>query len=141
MKVEAILFAKHAAVDDALLAVEQGGWEHYDVSFFPMTVSGYVAGILALDEGQHGSLPALALEIFDDAGHVEGSRASMIAIGTRPETAQGVPYRVAFAIPFMTAARGPTVVKAQLSEEDGGELALIAFAIRGGAPDAPPDDL
>ena len=141
MKVEAILFANQAAVEGNLLAVQGAGWEHYDVPFFPMTASGYVAGILALDEGQHGSLPGVTLKVFDDSGHVDGSRASMTAIGTRPETVQGVPYRVAFAIPFMTAARGPTVVKARLSEEDGADLAVIAFAVRGGAPDAPPNDL
>jgi hypothetical protein len=141
VKVEAILFANRAAVDGNLLAVEGGGWEHYDVALFPATVSGYVAGIVALDESQHGSLPSMMLETFDDAGHVEGARASTIAFGTRPETTQGVPYRVAFAIPFMTAARGPTVVKTRLSEEDGTELAVIAFAVRGGAPDSPPDDL
>ncbi len=140
MKVEAVMFANRAAVDGNLLAVEGAGWEHYDVPFFPMTVSGYVAGILALDPDQHGSLPPILLEVFSDSGQVEGSRASMIAIGTRPETVQGVPYRVAFAIPFMTAASRPTVVKARLSAQDG-DLAVIAFAVRGGAPDAPPADM
>jgi len=140
VKVEAIMFANQAAVDGGLLAVQGGGWEHYDVAFFPATISGYVAGVLAFDEDQHGSLPRIDLEVFSDAGQVEGSRASMIAIGTRPETTAGVPYRVAFAIPFMTAASGPTVVKARLSE-NGVDLAVIPFAVRGGAPDAPPPDL
>jgi hypothetical protein len=140
MKVEAIILANQASVDGQLLGIQGGGWEHYDVPFFPFTVSGYVAGILALDESQHGSLPGLLLEVVDETGHGEGSRASMIAIGTRPETVQGVPCRVAFSIPFMMAVRGPTLVKARLSE-DGAELAVISFAVRGGTPDAPPVDL
>jgi hypothetical protein len=140
MRVEAVMFANAAAVDNSLLAVQGGGWEHYQCTMFPATVSGYVAGILALDDDQHGSLPTVGLEVFDESGQVEASLASMIAIGTRPETVQGVPYRVAFAIPFMTVAKGPTVVKARLSEA-GEELAVLTFAVRGGVPDAPPEDL
>jgi hypothetical protein len=140
MRVEAIMFANVAAVDRALLAVQGGGWEHYDCAMFPATIGGYVAGILTFGEDQHGSLPEVFLDIFDDSGQVEGSRASMIAMGTRPETTQGVPYRLPFAIPFMTIARGPTVVNARLSEGSD-ELAVLAFAVRGGVPDAPPEGL
>jgi hypothetical protein len=140
LNVEAILFANRAAVEDWLLAVDGGGWEYYRCPFFPATVSGYVAGILTLDDSQHGELPAVFLEIFDESGQVEGSRLSMIASGTRPTTTAGVPYRVPFAIPFMTVAKGPTVMKARLSD-DQGVLAVIAAALQAMTPDALPDEL
>jgi hypothetical protein len=140
MNVEAIVFANRALVVGGLLSVEGAGWEHYDVPFFPTTVAGYVAGILTLDEEAHGSLPELLLEVHSDSDLVEPSRASMIAVDTRPGTVQGVPYRIAFAIPFMTTAKGPALVNARLTAGDD-ELAMIAFAVRGGAPDAPPADL
>ncbi len=140
MHVEAVMFANRAAVNGGLLAVKGAGWEHYDLALFPGTVKGFVAGILTIDSDQHGSLLPVVLEVFDDDGHVDGSRASMIAIGTRPSTAPGVPYRMPFAMAFMTVVTAPTVVRARLRAGEG-ELAVISFAVRGGAPDAPPVDL
>jgi len=141
MKVEAVMFANEAAIDNGLLVIQGGGWEHIDTpGYFPMGITGYVAGILTLGEDQHGSLLPVLLQVFDDSGQVEGFRASIIANGTRPKTVQGVPYRTPFAISFMTVASGPTVMKARLSDE-GTELAVISVAIRGGAPDTPPADM
>ena len=70
---------------------------------------------------------------------IEGFRASMTANGTRPKTEEGVPYRVSFAIPFMTVVRGPTVMRARL-ESGGIELATLACSIRDSTPDALPED-
>jgi hypothetical protein len=138
MRVEAILFANRATVDNWLLAIEGGGWEYTEYSFLPSTVVGCVAGVLALDEGEHGELSEVILDVFDDSGQVEGSRASTIAIGTRPKTVEGVPYRSPFAMPFMTVVRGPTVMKARLTTA-GHELALITCEIRSSTPDVLPD--
>jgi hypothetical protein len=134
------MFANRAAVSGGLLSVKGAGWEHYDVALFPGTVRGFVAGILTIDADQHGSLLPVVLEVFDDEGRVDGSRSSMVAIGTRPATAPGVPYRMPFAMAFTTVVRAPALVRARLLAEEG-ELAVIAFAVRGGAPDAPPPDL
>ena len=142
MQLEAMMFANAAAIDEkSLLAVQGAGWESYDVEMFPATISGFVAGILALDRSQHGEAEEMTLDILDDDGQVVGSSASIIASGIRPETTEGVPYRFPFAIPFMTAARGPTVVKARLTTTGDVELGVISFALRGGMPDAPPEDL
>lgn len=139
VKVEALLLANRAAVDGWLLAVEGGGWENYTPAFFPATVAGYVAGVFALDPSEIGSTPAVVLEINDSAGQLEGLRESIIANGVRPATAAGVPCRVAFAIPFMTVAKGPTVVKVRLSDEHGADLAEITFEVRSPVPDSLPD--
>ena len=140
MNVEAVMFANRAAIEGSMLTVKGAGWEHFDVRFFPSTVRGFVAGVLTIDADQHGQLLPVVLEVFDDEGHVERTRASMVAIGTRPATVPGVPYRMPFAIAFTTVVRAQTVVKARLHADEG-ELAVISFAVRGGAPDAPPPDL
>jgi hypothetical protein len=103
-------------------------------------VLGVQRGAFELDEDEHGELPDLTLTVFDDLGQVEESSAPMTVVGTRPATVAGGPYRVAFAIPFMTIARSPTVMKARLTTADR-DLEVITCAIVGGVPDALPDDL
>lgn len=134
------MFANRAVIEGSMLTVKGAGWEHFDVQMYPATVRGYVAGVLTIDADQHGQLLPVVLELFDDDGHVEPTRASMVAIGTRPKTVPGVPYRMPFSIAFQSVVRAATVVKARLHAQEG-ELALITFAVRGGAPDAPPADL
>lgn len=139
MKLEALLFANNASADGWLLAVEGGGWEHIEYDFMPGTAVGYVAGILTLDESEHGELTEVVADVFDDSGEVDGFRASMIVNGNRPKTDTGVPVRAPFAIPFMTVVRGPTVMKARLTL-GGRELGLIACSVRTTTPDSLPDE-
>jgi hypothetical protein len=140
VNVEAAMFANRAAIEGSMLTVKGGGWEHFDVQLFPATVRGFVAGVLTIDAEQHGQLLPVVLELYDEEGHLERTRASLVAIGTRPATVPGVPYRMPFSLPFVSVVRAPTVVKARLHAQEG-ELAVISFAVRGGTPDAPPPDL
>jgi len=139
MKLEALLFATTASADGWLLAVEGGGWEHIKYDFLPGTAAGYVAGMLTLDDAELGELTEVAVEVFDDSGQVEEFRASMIANGNRPNTVEGAPVRVPFAVPFMTVVRGPTVMKARLLLGDE-ELGLIACSVQTTTPDTIPDE-
>jgi hypothetical protein len=139
MKLEALLFANDASDDGWLLAVEGGGWEHITYDFLPGTAVGYVAGILTLDDAELGELTEIAVEIFDDDGQVERFRATMTANGNRPNTVEGVPVRLPFAMPFMTVVRGPTVMKARLMLGDE-ELGLIACSVQTTTPDTIPDE-
>jgi hypothetical protein len=140
MNVEAILFASRAASDNWMLAVEGGAWEYVEWDFLPGTVSAYVAGVLTLDDDEHGSMTTVVLDLFDDAGSVEPSRVSITANGSRPKAVEGVPTRIPFAIPFTTVVNAPTVMKARLSVGED-VLAVIACELRTRTPDAPPPDM
>ena len=137
MKVEAITFANRAAIEDGLLQIEGAGWEYVRPPLFPATISGYVAGVLALDKSEHHELTEVRLKVRDDDGQIARFRASIVADGARPKAAAGVPFRVPFAIPFTIVARGPTVMKASL-ESDRKKLAVIACSIDDSTPDSLP---
>jgi hypothetical protein len=136
VKIEVLLVANKAEVAGALLNVEGGGWEHYNVPFFPWTLRGAVAGIVVFEGVEIGSTPELGVDMTDQAGQVEGFHASMVASAVRPMTTAGVPMRLPFAIPFSTVVRGPTTVKITLSGLAEGTA--IAFSVPDPVPDAPP---
>ena len=137
MKVEILLVANAAAVQDGLLHVQGGGWEHYGVPLFPWTVQGCAAGILTVEPTDLGTSSVVTMDVSDQEGHVAGSHGSMVIVGDRPKTTAGVPVRFPFVFPFSTAISGPAVVKVALSK-DGVELAAVAFSVKDPVPDAPP---
>ena len=137
MKVEVLLVANSAKTEKGLLYVEGGGWEHYSAPFFPFTVRGALCGILTFEPSEIGSTPIVILDINDQLGQVEGSRASITVITDRPPATPGVPTRIPFWLPFSSVVTGPTVVSATLSQ-DGQVLGSVAFAVKDPVPDTPP---
>jgi hypothetical protein len=127
MRVESVMVAQHAVVEDGLLSVMKGGWEHYAVASFPCDLRGCVAGVLGLDALDRGRTPVVRLEIGDDEGHVSPVQASMLV---RPGALEGPTPRLSFSIPFATIAIGPTVVLCRLFFEGDKELALVSFDLR-----------
>ncbi|HSH59976.1 MAG TPA: hypothetical protein VK988_10110 [Acidimicrobiales bacterium] len=138
MRVEALLVADRAVVENGLLSIEGGGWEHYQPPLLPWTLRGSLAGVLVLEDAEVGSTPAIGIEMTDSDGHVDGFNASMIVNGIRPTTLGGVPCRVPLDVPFTTVARAPTVVKIGVVHA-GTELASVTFAVREPVPDTAPD--
>jgi hypothetical protein len=129
MRAEAVLFANQASIDDWALEVEGASWDIVRFDTFPATLSGYIAGILALEGPHVEEAPEVVVEVFDDAGAVAGSLSSMLARWTEEQPLpEGVPRRVPFAVPFMTVVKGPTVLKARLLTE-GEQFAFISCAV------------
>lgn len=129
VKVEAFVLANSATVDGALLMVNGGGWEHFQVPFFPFTVAGAACGIVNLGPEEMGEAsPVLCLDGIAQDGQDFGWSASMVISGDRPRTAAGVPIRVPFAVAFCGTVFSPTVVTIRACSVTE-ELAAAPFAI------------
>jgi hypothetical protein len=129
VKIEAILLANAAAVNEhGLLVVDGGGWRYIEVEEFPGGVGGSVCGVVELEPDDFGSVHAVALQVFDDAGQVDGSSGSMV-MDAREVSAEMSSPRLPFAIPFMSVLRGPTVLNAKVTS-NGGELAGLSVIVR-----------
>ena len=137
MNIEVLMVANGASVENSLLSVQGGGWEHYNPLFFPWTVRGAVAGIGTLEPSEVGSISIVDVEVSDQHGHVVQSVGSMTIDASRPAAKAGVPMRFPFFAPLMFVVTAPTVVKVALSSE-GAELAAVTFAVHDPVPDAPP---
>jgi hypothetical protein len=122
MKVEAILLANAAMVDpNSLLNVEGACWRYVERDAFPTTLGGNVCGVVLIEDADFGSVHTISLEVFDDSGQVAGSAGSMIFDCREASEEMSTP-RLAFAIPFVTVIREPTLLKARVTS-NGGELA------------------
>jgi hypothetical protein len=129
MKIEAILFANAAMVNEnGLLVVDGGGWRYVELPEFPMAVGGSICGVVGLEAEDFGLVHALALRTFDEAGQVDGSAGS-IMMDARSASAEMSSPRLPFAIPFATVIREPTVLKASVTS-NGGELAGLSVVVR-----------
>jgi hypothetical protein len=137
MRIEVLMVANAAGVENNLLNVQGGGWEHYSPSLFPWTVRGAVCGIFALDPDELATTRVVDVAVSDQAGHVRSSSGSMVIDATRPLTEAGVPMRFPFFAPLMFVVSGPTVVTVRLSEEEGNELGSVAFSVKEPTSDIP----
>ena len=67
MKIEAILLANAATVDEgSLLNVEGACWRFVEHDEFPTTVTGSVCGVVLIEDDDFGSVHTLSLEVSDD---------------------------------------------------------------------------
>jgi hypothetical protein len=137
LKIEVLMVANAAGVENGLLSVGGAGWEHYVVQLFPSTIRGSVAGIITLDAHDIGELREMQLTIDDAGGHIQPLHAAIVVSGVRPApTADGVPARVPFDIPFATVASAPTTVRVSLTYE-GAVISTTTFAVHDPIPDSP----
>lgn len=133
MKIEAILFANAAMVNEQqLLVVDGGGWKYVEPAGFPMTLAGSICGVIGVELEDFGATHELAGTVFDDSGQVDGSSGS-ITVDAREESEQMTTPRFAFAIPFVTVVRGPTVLKASVTS-NGAVLGGLSVIVRRAKP-------
>ncbi|HYK31769.1 MAG TPA: hypothetical protein VEV63_07390 [Streptosporangiaceae bacterium] len=137
MRIEVLMVANSASADDGLLTVHGGGWEHTVPRALPCTLTGYLAGIAVLDDGELGTTPVLALSITDLGGNDHRFSASVVINGNRPAPVPGVPIRAPFAVPFTFSVLQPTVVQAHVAHA-GAEIATVSFLVSSAVSDAPP---
>jgi hypothetical protein len=129
VKVEAILLANAAMIDaNSLLNVEGACWRFVDRPNFPETISGNVCGVVLVEDEDFGIVHTIALEVFDDSGQVDGSAGSMLFDCRHASEEMSTP-RLAFAFPFTTVVREPTLLQARVTL-NGDELASLSVIIR-----------
>jgi hypothetical protein len=138
MKVEALLVANGASIENSLLNVAGAGWEHFQAPLLPFTVRGALCGIMTMDNQELGSVQVMRIEVNDEKGRVEPSVGTMTIDASRgPTSDESVPMRFPFFAPLMFVVRGATIVKATLSS-DGEELATTSFVVKEPVPDTLP---
>ena len=129
MKLEAILMANATMIDaDSLLNVEGSCWRFIERANFPETVGGTVCGVILIEADDFGAVHVISADVFDDSGHVDGATGSVLFNCMEPSSEMTTP-RLAFAIPFATVIREPTVLKASV-KWDGEELGSLSVIVR-----------
>ncbi len=129
MRVEAILLANAAMIDENhLLRVEGGAWRFCEYDLFPATVAGNLCGVVEVEHEDFGSVHPIGMRVFDEAGQVDGSSGSMTIDAGSPSVEPSTP-RIAFAFPFQTVVREPTVLKASVTS-GGTEIGVLSVIVR-----------
>ena len=130
MMLEALMLANSATINGWLLDIIGGGWEHYQCSAFPCTVSGAITGTVILEEGDLGSDVQLHFKIETASdGDIVFLTDYTFHVAGRGAAVAGVPSRLPFAIPFSFDTQGAQVMRAVVIH-DVDDLGEVAFAIK-----------
>ncbi len=126
-----VLLVANAAVVDALLHVQGGGWDRVVPQAFPAYVQGFVVGIVEIESHERGTTPVLAFVVVDADGHVFGSSGSMIIDGYRASVLADGSLRQPFAMPFsvMVPAPGPIRVRVEGNGEPIGSVDFMVMPL------------
>lgn len=138
MKIEVLLVANGAGIENGLLNVHGGGWEYTSPPFFPSTIRGAVCGIAILDESELGTTPIVTFSIVDKSGSELGWRASTTIDGVRRPPAPGVLIRVPFMAIMSAVVTEPTIATITMSKDDV-VIETTAFEVRDVIPNFAPN--
>jgi hypothetical protein len=111
-----------------LLDLSGAGWEYLKTDEFPANLSGWIAGIAAVEPAELNKRAHLRFEAATNHGSDYGFSASLLIPLKRSLHAEGIPIREPFAVPFRLPVEGPCVVTVRVLVEDA-ELARYQFSV------------
>ncbi len=138
MKLEAVLLANQAGIaPNGLLDVQGAAWENFDSDIFPVTVTGGVVGVVALDTAELAEIPSVRVRVRAPSGMLGTFEASTIINTNRPPAESGVPTRIPFLVPLSVTFTEPTIATVEVFGNGDVLLASVPFAVRSRIPDSP----